>query len=263
MPGGRHDSSKTRVVPVFDQLVARGDDWVRTLLSLANHGSGAALPADLDLTFVAGHWGVNERGLTPPVSLLSWLIRNLTPPIGPATINQERTRLLARDPKTIEEALVLLRSKNADRGWWVFEGPTYPDALIETPAALVVIEGKRTESGPTTCTTWMPNRHQIWRHLDAAWEIRGHRAVFGLFLVSAESGASGLPPSWQAATTQTLSSTAIAGSFPHRGAEEREALARAFLGAVTWQEVCRRFSIDHDSLPDTVTYDPEPPRLSR
>jgi hypothetical protein len=252
MPGGQHDSSKTRVVPVFDRLAGRRDDWVRALLSLADYGSGAGVPPDLDLTFVRGHWGVNERGLAPPVSLLSWLIRNLMPPVGPTSVTEERTRLLNRDPKTIEQALELLKSKNADRGWWVFEGPTYPDALIETPAALVVVEGKRTESSPTTHTTWMPNRHQIWRHMDAAWEIRGNRAVFGIFVVSAELGTSAVPAIWQAAASATLSRDAIAGSFPHRGPEEREAIAQGFFGLTTWQKVCAGFGIDHDSLPDTV-----------
>jgi len=253
MPGGQYDSSKTRVVPVFDQLAVRHDDWIRTLLSLATYGSGVAVPPDLDLTFVAGNWGVNERGLAPPVALLSWLIRNLTPPVGATTLNDERTRLLARDPKTIAEALQSLKSTNANRGWWVFEGPTYPDALIETPSALVVIEGKRTESGPTTATTWMPHRHQMWRHMDAAWEIRGGRAVFGLFLVSAKPGTSVVPVSWQQAARETLGPIAIAGSFPHRGPEEQQRLAQGFLGVVTWQEVCGRFGIDHSALPDTIS----------
>jgi hypothetical protein len=186
------------------------------------------------------------------VSLLSWLIRNLTPPVGPATISEERRHLLGHDVETVDQALALLKSKNADRGWWVFEGRTYPDALIETPAALIVVEGKRTESGPTTCTTWMSDRHQIWRHMDAAWEIRGHRAVYGLFLVSADPGTSVVPLSWQNAAANALSARALAGSFPHRGQDEREALVQGFLGVVTWQAVCGRFGIDHDSLPDTV-----------
>ena len=252
MPGGKHDSSKTRVAPVFDQLASRRDDWVRALLSLAQHGSVADVPPDMDLRFVRGFWGPHERGLAPPVSLLSWLIRNLTPPVGPATINAERKRLLNHDPETVERALCFLKSQNADRGWWMFEGATYPDALIETPAALLVVEGKRTESGPTTCTTWMPNRHQIWRHMDAAWEVRGHRAVYGLFLVSADAGTSDVPQSWQRAAAETLGPRALAGSFPHRGQDERDALARGFLGVATWQAVCDRFGLDHNSLPDTV-----------
>ena len=182
MPGGERDSSKTRVVPVFDQLRARNDDWVRSLLTLAKHGSGTSVPADMSLLYTAGFWGDTECGLKPPVALLSWLIRNLAPPVGATRITEERARLLAGHPFTVATALKRLRSAGRKSGWQTFEGRSYPDVYIETPGALVVIEGKRTEPGPTTDTTWMSGRHQIWRHLDAAWEIRGRRSVFGLFL---------------------------------------------------------------------------------
>src|SRR5262249_58118427 len=35
----------------------------------------------------------------------------------------------------------------------------------------------------------------------------------------------------------------LAASLPHRSKLEREAIARAFLGATTWQLVCREFDI--------------------
>jgi hypothetical protein len=65
--------------------------------------------------------------------------------------------------------------------------------VIETPDALIVIEGKRTESGATIDTTWLTGRHQIWRHIDAAWEIRGRRQVFGFFIVEGEDPDGRLP----------------------------------------------------------------------
>jgi hypothetical protein len=165
--------------------------------------------------------------------------------------------LLDRNTETIELALTLLKSRKADRGWWMFEGPTYPDVVIETPDAIVVVEGKRTETGPTTCTTWMPNRHQMWRHMDAAWEIRGNRAVFGLFIVAGESDTSGVPSHWRLAASALLSEAAISGSFPHRGPTERDAIVRGFLGVTTWPEVCQRFAIDHDGLPDQLVQSPD------
>jgi hypothetical protein len=145
-----------------------------------------------------------------------------------------------------------LLSSRVSRGWWIFEGPTYPDVFIETPGALIVVEGKRTEAGPTTCTTWMKNRHQIWRHMDAAWEVRGDRAVYGLFIVQGEAGTDVAPLHWQLAAATTLGTAAIEGSFPHRSADERLAIARGFLGVTTWRGVCERFGIDHEALPDTV-----------
>ncbi|MEI8084216.1 MAG: hypothetical protein WCI74_20435 [Actinomycetes bacterium] len=253
MPGGMYDSSKTRVAPVFDQLKLRTDDWVRALLSLPQHGSGHPVGEDVNLAFVKGDWGSAERGLEPPVALLSWLIRNLEGPTKPTEINEERKRLLQREPATINRALQLVRSAGTGHAWHVFEGPTYPDAIIETPGAMVVVEGKRTEAGPTTYTTWMAGRNQIWRHMDAAWELRGGRAVFGLFVVEGTPAQpKDVPRIWVTAARDTLKQPAMDASFPHRSNLERDAIARGFLGVATWQRVCERFDIAFDALPRTT-----------
>src|SRR5689334_12511283 len=103
MPGGRYDSSKTRVTPVFNGLVPSQDvEWPRALLLLAD-GGWATLPAPLDYTFVAGYWGAAELGLRPPVSLLSWLIRNVQARSDES--DTRRQRLFDRDPKTLQTAL--------------------------------------------------------------------------------------------------------------------------------------------------------------
>ncbi len=252
---GERDSSNTRVVPVLDQLRARNDDWVRSLLTLATHGSGAAVPGDVSLLYTSGFWGSRERPLEPPVALLSWLIRNCEPPVRTTSIPPERARLLEGDPSTIATALDRLRS--AKRGWHIFEGPSYPDAYIETPGALVVIEGKRTEAGPTTDTTWRSGRHQIWRHLDAAWEVRARRSVFGLFLVEGTApNPTKVPSVWQDASASALTAETLRCSFPHRGATERAAIVQGFLGVATWQAVCSHFGSDFAALPNTTVGGP-------
>ena len=254
MPSGERDSSKTRVVPVLDQLRIRNDDWVRSLLTLAKHGSGAPVPADMPLFYTCGFWGSAERPLNPPVALLSWLIRNLhlAPPSG-THIGKDRERLLEGETSTIATALERLQVAGTGTAWHIFEGRSRPDAYIETPGALVVIEGKRTERGPKTNTTWMSGRHQIWRHLDAAWEVRARRAVFGLFLVEgAAPNPTEVPSVWQEAAAAALATEALQSSFPHRGVEERAAIAQSFLGVATWQAVCRHFAFDFAALPDTT-----------
>ncbi len=254
MPGGPYDSSKTRVAPVFDQLRPKTADWVRQLLTLPRFGSPATVPETLDLSFIRGHWGADERGLTPPVSLLSWLIRNLSPPTNHSDRDEHRRRLVARDPEITEKALGLLRSDGTGKAWHVFEGPTYPDALLETPDAIIVVEGKRTESGPTTHTKWMPGRHQMWRHIDAAWEIRGRREVFGFFVVEGvEPVPLEVPRVWREAAASTLFAESLEASLPHRGERERLGIQQAFLGVATWQQVCAHFGIDFEALPDTVS----------
>jgi len=144
--------------------------------------------------------------------------------------------------------LDLLRSSPAPRAWYVLEGLTFPDAVIETPDATIVIEGKRTESGPTTSTTWLLGRHQIWRHIDAAWERRGRKRVFGMFIVEGQDGKEDVPELWNEATRQCLSSEALSSSFPHRSEEERAAISACFLGVTTWQAIVRHFTLPESVL---------------
>jgi hypothetical protein len=154
----------------------------------------------------------------------------------------------------VAEALRLLsRPQLPSRAWYVLEGQSQPDVYLETPELLVVIEGKRTESGPTTDTTWMPVRHQMLRHLDGAWETRGNRKLVGFFIVEGAGGPDDMavPQRWQIAAQETVAPSAIAGSLPHRSPEERHAIAAAFLGVTTWQRVCGAIGLSYAGLPDT------------
>jgi len=250
MPGGKYDSSKTRVAPVFDMLAQRSDDWLRRLLELAEYGSPEAeIPADLDLSFMHGEWGESEHALRPPTSLLEWLVRH--PETWASEPDKEKRRLLHEgDAKTLEDALASLRTQHRRRGWYILEGFTYPDAYIETPDATIVVEGKRTESGPKTHTKWMANRHQIWRHIEGAWEARRQKRVFGMFIVEGTSAA--VPDVWQQAARDSLSRQALVGSFPHRSSDEVADLSKCFMGVCTWGRVCDTFAIDQERIPDEV-----------
>lgn len=255
MARGQRDSSKTRVRPVFDALWNMSRTWLPDLLMLPRLGvASGGIKVTGDLTLVEGHWEPNEQGLDPPVSLLSWLIRNLWTLGKSPGVETDRAGVLSGDFAAIANALRRLRSEHASRAWWIFEGVTYPDVLLIAPDALVVIEGKRTESGPTTRTSWLLGRQQIWRHLDAAWEIRGKRAVYGFFIVEGDANDNGrsLPAVWREAVAKTVSADALAASFPHRSADETQGIAASFLGATTWQQVCDRFGLDRRQLPETV-----------
>ena len=248
MPGGRFDSSKTRVAPTFDALSLRGDLWVRDLLDLPQrNGTRNPIPEGLDLAFQRGYWGSTELGLTPPVSLLSWLLRNPDRLLQQTSEHPDRAAVLRGDPDVLGRALDLLRSTPAARAWYILEGPTFPDAVIETRDAVVVVEGKRTERGPTTSTTWLVGRHQMWRHIDAAWERRGCRHVFGFFVVEGHQQDGTVPEPWQLASDECISTASLSTSFPHRSVLEREAIASCFLGVTTWQAIRSRFGL-HESV---------------
>lgn len=260
---GQRNSTKTRVVPVFDKLLSNdstGKAWLPRLLSLP----GAWRPSheDKESAFVIQEhkWGAPEQALKPPLALLAWLIRNPRAPIsGVLSRDADKAKIrqewINGSDARISEALSLLSHNPNNLDWHIFEGATYPDVYIKTEKFLVVIEGKRTESDVTTTTKWMPCRHQMLRHLDCAWEVKGNREVLGFFIVESHVGAS-VPPDWCARASRTTNFDVVRSSLPHRSPEEQWAIARSFIGITTWQEICHEFTdlgLCAEALPDTVT----------
>jgi hypothetical protein len=249
---GKRDSSITRVAPVFDELRRQSPpNWVRRLIELPEPGKEVDASLGLDPTGKP-YWHPIEKELDPPPCLLRWLVENWNGPhikrrLSGQTMDK-REKLLHGDETTIREALSKLEENPHGRAWYVLEGPTRPDVYIETLDAIVVVEGKRTELGPTTHTDSMEIRHQIWRHIDCAWEIRGDRKVYGFFIVEGEGDSSDVPKAWTDAYREAVSPEAVAGSFPHRSARARAAIAQCFLGATTWQAVCGEFGLDRESV---------------
>ncbi len=258
---GTRDSSLTRVKPVFDRLFntdQTGNSWLNRLLSLPVGGNTASLPPDCCFTIRDCGWGANEKKLTAPVSLLSWLIRHPKKPASgrlssdPSKAEKRRQLFEGSDARKAE-ALTLLRHNPKNEDWFIFEGKTQPDVYIETDNLIVVIEGKRTEREPTTSTKWMTSRHQMLRHLDCAHEIRGGKCLLGFFIVEAEGAHTEVPSKWLGFAERTLKHDAVCSSLPHRGPDEQQEIAMAFIGVTTWQRVCQEFSdlgLDWKSLPD-------------
>ena len=254
---GKYDSSLTRVVPVFDELMRQdptGEAWIHRLLSLPQHGA-RMLTDRRELRLrnspqgVSYGWGQHEVALQPPLSLLTWLVRNadkmdIDRLRGSRSTIEKRRALLHRDPIVMSEALELLNRRSRGRGWHILEGPSYPDAFLDTDEAVIVIEGKRTERGPTIGTTFMSGRHQMLRHMDCAWEIREQREVYGFFIVEGPK----VSADWATFASETVSKGALSSSLPHRTVEDRALIKRGFLGVTTWQEVCDAVGLDRSVL---------------
>jgi len=180
-------------------------------------------------------------------------------------VKENRRRVVDRDAATVADALKrLAERRGSGRAWYVLEGPTQPDVYLDTEEVVVVIEGKRSEPGPTTSTDWMPVRHQMLRQLDSAWEVRQGRRIYGLFIVEAEEGTGYVAPSvWQQVADLTISEEVLKGSLPHRTPEERSEIANALLGVTTWQAVCEEFQIPSQVLIPEVFDDRPEPRATR
>jgi hypothetical protein len=125
---------------------------------------------------------------------------------------------------------------------------------LRTSSGIVAIEGKRTEADVTTCTTWMPVRHQMLRHLDGAWDLRDDHRVVGLFIVEGDGGreASTVPGHWIERCVTTVQREVLEASLPHRADAERSAIAAGYLGVTTWQAVCDALGVSYDGLPDRL-----------
>ena len=266
---GKKDSSLTRVVPLFDALMdkdATGNLWLPQLLEMGSRAAGC-LGSTVIGPLLVGHrrwWGDKERRMEPPKALLQWLVRNVKPPRskalwGSAETRQKREQLSARDPDTVSEALLLLEGNHKARAWFVLEGRSQPDVFLETDSLILVIEGKRTEREATASTTWMPQRSQMLRHMDAAMEIRGGKRVLGLMITEGPGGADAIAPSdyWINQAELQVREDTLTESLPHRSEVERQMIADGFLGVTTWQRLCAEFGLPWPPAEDVVSREAE------
>ena len=248
---GARNSSKTRVVPIFDALFlsdATGASWLGALIRLGSRFQEASFDAST-CRLVEHHrrtWGVGELALPAPLELLEYLVRNVTTQQVAASgdsglVLAKRQALANRDSETIEAALSKLREGHRGRTWFVLEGPSRPDATLEMPTAVVVVEGKRTERGCTSTTKWMSQRSQLVRHMDAAMEFFPGKRILGLLLVEGLEPDNSIPSAyWHRQCEEQFLETMLAASLPHRTPEQRARLAQGILGVATWQAVCSR-----------------------
>jgi hypothetical protein len=271
---GIHDSSRTRVAPVFGRLQCldpSGRLWLQGLLELANTRTLPRPEAGASRLRVA-KWWPREAKLAAPPALLRWLLENAQEPRDAAAwgrrpeVMANRRRVVDRDADTLAGALQSLQDRRpSPRAWYVLEGPSQPDVYLDSDDVVIVVEGKRTETGPTTSTAWMSVRHQMLRHLDAAWEHRQGRRIYGLFIVEAERGTSSVEPPlvWHDAVGLTISNDVLEASLPHRSPDERTQIASALLGVTTWQAVCAEFQIPREVLIPEVFDDRPAPGTTR
>jgi hypothetical protein len=266
---GLKDSSYTRVAPVFDQLLSldpTGQSWIPRLLGLPRVGDEQKRLALQNFGRMHSYnWkrqdkSLDEKKLSPPRELLRWLIQNPGAHIAAGNLSDEtkrkRAAIVCGDRAVIEDALVKLKeSALPGKAWYILEGTTQPDVYLETDRCIIVIEGKRTELGPTTKTTYMAARHQMLRHLDCVWDTRGAKEVYGFFIVSGGEKASDeeIPPVWINAAFDTIDPKTLDLSLPHRAVEDRKAIGQAFLGCTTWQAVCSEFNLAWTALPDRLS----------
>lgn len=261
---GIRDSSKTRVNPIFNHLLATdptGASWLDGLYALGSRDSIVrTVPRGLRLIENHGRrWGDKESSLPAPQALLEFLVQNVDAESVKASSSSESARekraaLARREQSVVEEALESIRAKKRGSEWFILEGSSKPDALLESGSTVLCVEGKRTESECTTETTWMKKRSQLVRHMDAASEAFPNKRVYGLLIVEGDGGSTAIQPSeyWIAQCASQFAQTMLDQSLPHRSTAERSRIADGILGVTTWQALCAKLGPHWSSVPDTV-----------
>ncbi len=273
-PPGAFNSSRTRVRPVFGDLLRRdptGRRWLSSLLQLAPRNTALAQALAQRATALDGAClasrevqvpgdgpevlpGCFERTLPPPGALLKWCLDNPdrlarplrrgeheVKPLGP----KHRAALLGPAGPARDAAqrlglaeLSRLGPEGSRRAWWAFEGFTSVDCALETPELLLLIEGKRFEP-VSSAGSWIPDRNQISRNLEVASDYAAQTGKqFAVLLIG--------PDNCQAPEDETLTK-----GWPHPDVPAQNRLLDHFLGAVSWRQVCSAVDVDYDSLPGT------------
>lgn len=85
---GKYDSTKTRVIPLFD-YIGSDKQKLNRMLSLINP------EVKIESSIISTAYGENEKAIPPSPSLLKWCIRNFR------SLNQKRNELSKeKSPKT-------------------------------------------------------------------------------------------------------------------------------------------------------------------
>ncbi len=250
---GKYNSSVTRVWPVLGALLRHdptGLQWLSRLTPALQLGSvGPLLPKTVQQREVKfGDFGTVslpncfEYEAAPPEPFLRWMIENAGPGKawnfrfdGNSDTEAKRKKLLSGDPEFRREALDRLSNCGAkgSRGeWWAFEGFTSIDCCLETASLLLVIEGKRNEP-LSSSTTYFKKRNQLARNLEVAQSLADDRN-FAVLLIA------------ERLLSVEDAEKLIQDGLPHLSVREQAALARHYLGCVTWSEVCDRTDLRGD-----------------
>ena len=239
-----YDSTKTRVIPLFDFF--SGDiTKINKLLSLLSEPNKVLL-SDNNLII---RYGTNEMTIPPTKKLLNWCIENLPLLMIPKNYGvkrnsetyNKRDSLFKGDTNSKSKAFTLLhQNKSPKRDWYIFEGYTHPDIYIETEDTIIVGEAKRIEPKLTTSTEWLKKRDQLIRHVDAI--IDSGKKVYSFLIISENK-----------INTYNLSAyndlSYYKESLRHRNDMEIEKIKSTYLGYTTWDEIQKAFGVN---FPKTV-----------
>lgn len=255
-----YDSSKTRVCPAFSKIKSNPKPFFQLLKTKCGIPIDPDTERILEIRF-AGKCPSQptEKALPPTPEYLKWLIRHIEKyQVDKSDDSAKAERLKLFNAHTRDKQLIradneidkLDLSCPQRKEWFILEGDSKPDVFLKTTSFYLIIEGKRTESGPKVGTTWDPKRHQIVRHIENLIQLakftgkKQKLPCYGIFIVE-ESKAK----QYQLERYTTDSHTPFYDSLPHltsaastkTDSQLFNTIVDSYKGFITWQELWAKY----------------------
>lgn len=250
---GKHNSSLTRVKPLFDHINSDIEE-LNCFLGLFNTNHRIEPNTLVEILYENGVGG-KEKDLAPSKSLLIWMLENLEE-LNKNVVNfgakdkdsktyKKRELLFSGDTNTFEEAKKLIQEKSErlKNAWYIFEGFTHPDIYIETNDSIFIGEAKRTEKDITTNTTWLKQRDQLIRHIDSLLDLDQSKNIYSFYILENLNGC------YEKSMKSYLDRDYFKNNLKHRGDTEIDRAFNSFIGYAFWKDIADRFNI---SFPDLI-----------
>lgn len=247
---GKHNSSLTRVKPLFD-FINSDFDKLNSFLGLFDYKNLRIEQNSL----IEVRYGNNEKEIPPSRTLLIWMLYNLdvlnkVKNFGVINVGSDkynkRKLLFSGDTKLRNEAINVIQTKTKlpKRDWYIFEGHTFPDIYIETIDSIFIGEAKRTEKNITTNTKWLCQRDQLIRHIDSL--LDQPKKIYSFYILDKNEYLKGYyKESMESYTTKDY----YKQNLKHRDDFFIEKACRSFIGFLFWEDIADFFKI---CFPDTI-----------
>jgi len=242
---GKHNSTYTRVKPLFDQI--KGDlDKLNNFLNLINENIKlSSIPEPI-------YYGENEKILPPSIELLIYLVENnhilnqdILQKDDDGETRRKRKLLFDGNVEIRNEALNLLKRSNVPKsGWYIFEGYTQPDIYIETEDKIIIGEAKRTEDKLTTSTKWLLNKDQLIRHIDSVLDTS--KNIFSFLIIDHEVSKN---HNYKKGLENLIDRNYYKLNLPHRDEYQIDKAYKSYQGHLYWNEIETKLKIN---FPDTI-----------
>ena len=247
---GEKNSSLTRVKPLFDFIDSDIDKLNRFLELFQDNNKRINQDSLIEIRY-----GENEKKIPPPKSILIWILENINTlnkvkNFGVKNINSEtykkRSELFSGNRKLINEAINIIKSetKLPEKGWYIFEGNTFPDIFIDTSDSIFIGEAKRTENDITTKTIWLNKRDQLVRHIDSL--LDQPKSIYSFYVLEKEEYLKG---TYKKRMELYSKKDYFKENLKHRDDKSIERAFNSFIGFVFWEDISDYFEI---SFPDKI-----------